>query len=84
MDDAWQIVMKGAPDDAADGKNDTGESVKDASSRLDDAGGPPDGAGRDSNEQAGTPAAPAVCSRKLQQLCPACFGGSTFGTPLSE
>jgi hypothetical protein len=24
------------------------------------------------------------CSRLLRQLCPACFGGSSFGRPLEE
>jgi hypothetical protein len=30
------------------------------------------------------PAAPPQCARELQNLCPACFGGRVFGTPLER
>jgi hypothetical protein len=73
----WETIVKGVP------QNDEKTDI------TVDAGGAdsmPLTAAQQSHEQetSKTPATLAACARKLQRLCPACFGGSQFGTPLSE
>jgi hypothetical protein len=92
IDTSWRVVMKGAPVGADSGQltpriesptseEEPPQSENESNSSEDERPSPEDVSSA-LNDDLSAPA--NYCERRLQQLCPACFGGSEFGTPFSK